>query len=165
MATTRTSVKPAGDSKLKPSRKKRITRCRRSNPLFQFQDPAISNSVHLRLKNPNSKSLLYWIGLRPFCLAHWSQENWVAAGLRMGHEGNNTRTIRRVNEHPVRRIRLVELETLLASRDRRNGFRSNLSLKSSTSLFASLHTCHGLDRPRWNLGRSPLTRLSMLDSP
>ena len=42
---------------------------------------------------------------------------WVAERLAMGHEGNVTRVIRRVNDHPVRRKNLTELEAMLVNRD------------------------------------------------
>ena len=46
------------------------------------------------------------------------KNRWVAGRLGMGHEGNVTRAIRRVNEHPVRKIKLARLEAMLVSRDR-----------------------------------------------
>ena len=45
------------------------------------------------------------------------KNRWVAARLGMGHEGNVTRAIRRVNEHPVRQVNLAKLEAMLVSRD------------------------------------------------
>ena len=45
------------------------------------------------------------------------KNRWVAGRLGMGHEGNVTRAIRRVNEHPVRKINLARLEAMLVSRD------------------------------------------------
>ncbi len=45
------------------------------------------------------------------------KNRWVAARLGMGHEGSVTRAIRRVNENPVRKINLANLEAMLVSRD------------------------------------------------
>ena len=45
------------------------------------------------------------------------KNRWVAERLGMGHDGNVTRAIRRVNEHPVRKIKLAKLEAMLVSRD------------------------------------------------
>jgi len=45
------------------------------------------------------------------------KNRWVAERLAMGHEGNVTRAIRRVNGHPVRRKNLAKLEAMLVSRD------------------------------------------------
>jgi hypothetical protein len=45
------------------------------------------------------------------------KNRWVAERLGMGHDGNVTRAIRRVNEHPVRKINLAKLEAMLVSRD------------------------------------------------
>jgi hypothetical protein len=45
------------------------------------------------------------------------KNRWVAERLAMGHEGNVTRAIRRVNEHPARRTNLAKLEAMLVSRD------------------------------------------------
>lgn len=45
------------------------------------------------------------------------KNRWVAERLGMGHEGNVTRAIRRVNEHPVRKSNLANLEAMLVSRD------------------------------------------------
>ena len=45
------------------------------------------------------------------------KNRWVAGRLAMGHEGNVTRAIRRVNAHPSRKRDLAKLETLLVSRD------------------------------------------------
>ena len=45
------------------------------------------------------------------------KNRWVAGRLGMGHEGNVTRTIRRVNEHPLRKINLARLEAMHVSRD------------------------------------------------
>ena len=42
---------------------------------------------------------------------------WVAARLGMVHEGNVTQAIRRMNEHPVRQLKLAKLEAMLVSRD------------------------------------------------
>jgi REP element-mobilizing transposase RayT len=44
------------------------------------------------------------------------KNRWVAERLGMGHDGNVTRAIRRVSEHPVRKINLAELEAMLVSR-------------------------------------------------
>jgi len=43
---------------------------------------------------------------------------WVAERLAMGHESNETRTIRKVNGNPARKSKLADLETMLVSRDR-----------------------------------------------
>jgi len=45
------------------------------------------------------------------------KNRWLAGRLGMGHEGNVTRAIRRVNEHPIRKINLAKLEAMLVSRD------------------------------------------------
>ena len=45
------------------------------------------------------------------------KNRWMAGGLGMGHEGNVTRAIRRVNEHPIRKSNLAKLEAMLVSRD------------------------------------------------
>jgi putative transposase len=45
------------------------------------------------------------------------KNRWVADRLGMGHEGNVTRAIRKVNEHPARAKNLVKLEAMLVSRD------------------------------------------------
>ena len=45
------------------------------------------------------------------------KNQWVAGRLAMGHEGNVTRAIRRVNGNPVRKTKLAKLEAMLVSRD------------------------------------------------
>ena|SRR6478672_7158383 len=45
------------------------------------------------------------------------KNRWVAERLAMGHEGNVTRAIRKVNENPVRKSNLAKLEAMLVSRD------------------------------------------------
>jgi putative transposase len=45
------------------------------------------------------------------------RNRWVAERLGMGHEGNVTRAIRRVNEYPAWKSRFADLEALLVSRD------------------------------------------------
>lgn len=45
------------------------------------------------------------------------KNRWVAERLGMGHEGNVTRAIRRVREHPMRKAKLANLEAMLVSRD------------------------------------------------
>ena len=45
------------------------------------------------------------------------RNRWVAERLGMGHEGNVTRAIRRVNEYPAWKSRLRNLEAMLVSRD------------------------------------------------
>ena len=45
------------------------------------------------------------------------RNRWVAERLGMGHEGNVTRAIRRVNEYPSWKSRLRNLEAMLVSRD------------------------------------------------
>ena len=45
------------------------------------------------------------------------RNRWVAERLGMGHEGNVTRAIRRVNEYPAWKSRLADLEAMLVSRD------------------------------------------------
>ncbi|NQW99393.1 hypothetical protein HQ447_01950 [bacterium] len=45
------------------------------------------------------------------------KNRWVAERLGMGHDGNVTRAIRQVNEHPVRKSNLSKLEAMLVSRD------------------------------------------------
>ncbi|MEO5714155.1 MAG: transposase [Luteolibacter sp.] len=45
------------------------------------------------------------------------KNRWVAERLGMGHEGNVTRAIRRVSEHPARKVKLADLEAMLVSRD------------------------------------------------
>lgn len=45
------------------------------------------------------------------------RNRWVAERLGMGHEGNVTRAIRRVNQFPAWKSRLRELEAMLVSRD------------------------------------------------
>ncbi len=45
------------------------------------------------------------------------KNRWVAERLAMGHEGNVTRAIRWVNQHPTRKTNLVKLEAMLVSRD------------------------------------------------
>ena len=45
------------------------------------------------------------------------RNRWVAERLGMGHEGNVTRAIRRVNEYPAWKSRLANLEAMLVSRD------------------------------------------------
>jgi len=45
------------------------------------------------------------------------KNRWVAERLGMGHEGNVTRALRRVNENPVRQTNLSRLEAMLVSRD------------------------------------------------
>jgi REP element-mobilizing transposase RayT len=45
------------------------------------------------------------------------KNRWVAGRLAMGHEGNITRAIRRVNGHPARQSKLAKLEAMLVSRD------------------------------------------------
>jgi putative transposase len=41
------------------------------------------------------------------------RNRWVAERLGMGHEGNVTRAIRRVNEYPAWKSRLAGLEAML----------------------------------------------------
>jgi REP element-mobilizing transposase RayT len=45
------------------------------------------------------------------------KNRWVAERLAMGHEGNITRAIRRVNGHSARKSKLAKLEAMLVSRD------------------------------------------------
>lgn len=45
------------------------------------------------------------------------KNRWVAERLAMGHEGNVTRAIRKVNENPIRKTNLAKLEAMLVSRD------------------------------------------------
>jgi hypothetical protein len=45
------------------------------------------------------------------------RNSWVAGRLAMGHEGNVTRAIRKVNGSPARKSRLTDLEAMLVSRD------------------------------------------------
>ena len=45
------------------------------------------------------------------------RNRWVAERLGMGHEGNVTRAIRRVNEYPSWKSRFANLEAMLVSRD------------------------------------------------
>jgi putative transposase len=45
------------------------------------------------------------------------RNRWVAERLGMGHEGNVTRAIRRVNEYPAWKSKLMSLESMLVSRD------------------------------------------------
>jgi len=45
------------------------------------------------------------------------RNRWVAGRLAMGHEGNVTRAIRRVNGNPARKSKLADLESMLVSRD------------------------------------------------
>ena len=45
------------------------------------------------------------------------RNRWVAERLGMGHDGNVTRAIRRVNEYPSWKARLAKLEAMLVSRD------------------------------------------------
>lgn len=45
------------------------------------------------------------------------KNRWVAERLAMGHEGNITRAIRKVNESTARKSKLAELEAMLVSRD------------------------------------------------
>lgn len=45
------------------------------------------------------------------------RNRWVAERLGMGHEGNVTRAIRRVDGNPVWKSRLADLESMLVSRD------------------------------------------------
>ena len=45
------------------------------------------------------------------------KNRWAAGRLGMGHEGNVIRSIRRANEHPVRKIDLARLEVMLVNRN------------------------------------------------
>ncbi|MGL5018704.1 MAG: transposase [Luteolibacter sp.] len=45
------------------------------------------------------------------------RNRWVAERLGMGHDGNVTRAIRRVNEYPAWKSKLLSLEAMLVSRD------------------------------------------------
>ncbi len=45
------------------------------------------------------------------------RNRWVDERLAMGHEGNVTRAIRKVNESPEWKARLMELKAMLVSRD------------------------------------------------
>jgi REP element-mobilizing transposase RayT len=45
------------------------------------------------------------------------RNRWVAERLGMGHEGNVTRAVRRVNEYPAWKSKLLSLEAMLVSRD------------------------------------------------
>ncbi len=69
----------------------------------------------------------------------------VNAAVFMGHEGNVTRAIRKVNGNPARRSKLADLETMLVSRDPIDDRFRPLHIGQ----FEIVATHHTIDAPCW----------------